>query len=384
MAEEEIFRVSSKDRYARLRLIPWWKQEKIRATTALVIGAGAIGNEVLKNLALLGFGRLIIVDFDKIDISNLTRSMLYRASDDGKPKAIKAAEAVKNLNPDIEVIAINADVICDVGAGVFIEADVVFGCLDNREARLWTNRQCYKYSKPYIDGAIQELHGTVKVFVPPETACYECGMSDLDHKLINIRYSCPLLKREQILEGKVPTVTTSAALVGALQVQEALKIVHGMESNAGSVIVFNGISNTFFTSMLQKKQECYSHEIYNPIKTGLGRDSTVGQVVAAAGIKNASTLALERELITQLSCSKCSSTKNVFRQRRKVHESDAKCGTCADIMVPELQYKFPVDQVLDRKFESLDVPYYDVVNVIADGKRYNLLLDGDKSRVLAQ
>src|SRR6478736_2679494 len=102
------------DRYSRLRLIRWWDQDRLRAAKILVVGAGAIGNEVLKNLALLGIGHSWIVDFDTIDDSNLTRSVLFRESDRGQSKARVAARAMREINPGIHVHAIHGNVLTDV------------------------------------------------------------------------------------------------------------------------------------------------------------------------------------------------------------------------------------------------------------------------------
>ena len=77
----------NEDRYERFRLIEWWNQDRLKAASALVVGAGALGNEVAKNLALLGVGRIWIADFDRIETTNLTRSALFRGSDVGKWKA---------------------------------------------------------------------------------------------------------------------------------------------------------------------------------------------------------------------------------------------------------------------------------------------------------
>ncbi|HEY0367356.1 MAG TPA: ThiF family adenylyltransferase, partial [Pyrinomonadaceae bacterium] len=87
------------DRDASLKLIDWFDVERVRAAKILVVGAGAIGNEALKNLALLGIGHIFIVDRDTIEMSNLSRSVLYRATDNGKDKAEVAARAVRELNP---------------------------------------------------------------------------------------------------------------------------------------------------------------------------------------------------------------------------------------------------------------------------------------------
>ena len=141
------------DRYSRLRLIAWWDQEKLAQARVLVVGAGALGNEVLKNLALMGLGHIYIVDFDQIEESNLTRSVLFRRNDCGRSKAEAAASALKDLNPDLEILALHADILTDLGLGMVAEMDVVMGCLDNREARLWLNRMCWKTGTPWIDAS---------------------------------------------------------------------------------------------------------------------------------------------------------------------------------------------------------------------------------------
>ena len=110
----------------------------------------------------------------------------------------------------------HGDVITDLGLGLFADVDLVIGCLDNREARLWVNRQCWKVGTPWIDAGIQEIQGVVKVFVPPDSACYECAMTERDYQLLNLRYSCPLLKRDEILAGKVPPRPTIASMMAAL------------------------------------------------------------------------------------------------------------------------------------------------------------------------
>jgi adenylyltransferase/sulfurtransferase len=83
----------SEDLYSRLRLIPWWDQGKIQSARVLVVGAGALGNEILKNLALMGFLDIVIVDLDRIEVSNLSRAILFRPADVGSYKAEAVASA---------------------------------------------------------------------------------------------------------------------------------------------------------------------------------------------------------------------------------------------------------------------------------------------------
>jgi len=234
------------DRYHTFSYISWWQQETVRDATVLVVGAGALGNEVLKNLALMGIGNLLIADFDTIEDSNLSRSVLFRESDNGKRKVDAAAAAVKELNPDVNVKAWHGDINFELGMGVFRHVDVIVGCLDNREARLSIDRFSQAVNRPWVDGAIQELMGIVRVFWPGRGANYESTLTDYDYQMISLRYSCPLLARENVLQGKVPTTPTSASIVASFQTQEALKIIHDMDVEPGVGLLINGLTNDIY------------------------------------------------------------------------------------------------------------------------------------------
>src|SRR5688572_1158774 len=327
MSSDVLF-IDDSDRYSCLRLIGWWDQDKIRAAKVLVDGAGAIGNEVLKNLALLGVGHVYVIDLDEIEDSNLTRSILFRHEDCGKSKSIAAAEEMRIINPDVKVTPIHGNVITDLGLGLFRDVDVVIGALDNREARLWVNRSCWKVGTPWIDGGIQEISGVAKVFVPPDSACYECAMTENDYKLIGLRYSCPLLKREDLLAGKVPTAPTIASMIAGLQTQEALKLLHGLPVQPGAALVFNGVANNFYTTHYQRKEDCLSHDTYgDPIELPLSAaTATADELFAAAaphfGGKKQLTLALDRDLVVSLDCA-CGDKRPVLKPQQVVGADDA-------------------------------------------------------------
>ena len=124
------------DRYSRLRLIPWWDQERLHRARVMVVGAGALGNEILKDLALLGVGHIFVVDMDRIENSNLSRSILYRAGDEGRLKAEVAAARLQEINPDVRAQPFSGNIIFGVGLGVFRAMDLVICGLDSREARV--------------------------------------------------------------------------------------------------------------------------------------------------------------------------------------------------------------------------------------------------------
>ena len=94
---------ADEDRFARLRLISWWDQQRLSAAKFLVIGAGALGNEILKNLALLGVGNVVVADRDRIENSNLSRSVLFRGEDCGLSKADVAAARAREIYPGMRV-----------------------------------------------------------------------------------------------------------------------------------------------------------------------------------------------------------------------------------------------------------------------------------------
>lgn len=376
--------IDDHDRYARFRLIGWWEQDKIAAARVLVVGAGALGNEVLKNLALLGVGHVMVIDYDDIEDSNLTRSVLYRSRDNGRFKVEAAADAVRDINPDVHIEPVVGNILTDVGLGVFAECDVVLGCLDNREARLWVNRCCWKVGTPWVDGGIQVVSGVLRTFTPPDSACYECGMSEIDYKLINLKYSCPLLRREDIQQGKTPTAPTVASIVGGLQVQEALKLVHGLPVHGGSSLFLAGETNAFHQTNYQRREDCLSHDVWPaPEPLALGNEATVGQLFDLARPRLGEgplSLHLERDVLRELVCPACEVRREVYRPLTAVTLAEGACPKCGETSQTEITHV--VDEtdghLLDRPLASLGVPRYEILKVRAGETTGFYLLAADR------
>ncbi len=374
------------DRYSRMRLIAWWDQRKLSNAKVLVVGAGALGNEVLKNLALLGIGTIYLIDLDHIEASNLNRSVLFRSTDFGDSKATVAASRVVELNSDVTVIPVVGNVMTDIGLGLVKDVDVVIGCLDNREARLWVNRLCWKVGTPWVDGGIQEINGVAKVFVPPDGPCYECGMTENDYRLIQLRYSCPLLKQEDIVAGKTPTAPTIASIIGGLQTQEALKLIHDMPVSAGSALVFNGVSNQMYQTKYPFREDCLSHETYtNPVELALGHRHSLGQLFALASAyfeepeRTELQLELDRDLVISLSCKDCDHCIEVMQPTSKVRQRDGVCSGCRLPMQAELIHQVaPIDRWTGRKLAEFGIPAYDIVKISSSQTEQYFILAADR------
>ncbi len=376
--------IGLEDRYDRLRLIGWWDQARLASAKVLVVGAGALGNEALKNLALVGVGQILVIDFDRVEISNLSRAVLFRAEHQGRSKAEVAADMARQLNADCRIVGWQADVLCDIGLGLIRDADVVIGCVDNREARLWINRLCWKAGTPWIDGGIQEINGVCKVFVPGEGGCYECAMTENDYRLIQLRYSCPLLSREDMQQGKVPTAPTIASIIGGLQVQEALKVLHCRPVTSGAALVFNGDSNRCYQTAFPVRPDCLSHERYEPIvDSPLSSQATVAELfdsLCPSDEGGEPRLELDRDWLIDLACGRCDTRVTVRRPLGRVTQRMGICEMCGEAMQPHIMHNVVRgDEWQTWRLGDLGIPPDDIVKVRNGNRVYFVRLVGDQS-----
>ena len=255
-------------------LLSWFKQDKVRNAKVLVVGAGALGNEVIKNLTLFGVGTIFVCDFDRIELSNLTRSVLFREKDayEHSYKAEVAAKRAMEINPQIKVIPIVGNLFSEVGLGIYKDVDVVIGCLDSRIARYLLNRLCMRVGKTWIDGSIENMTGVVKVY-SPGINCYECNLSREEFNNIMLRTGCADVVRAQTSAGRVATTPISASIVGAMQAQEAMKTIHTSDGEptpfktlSGKMWRFEGMTNTINMYKYSSwKNNCPAHERWTEI-----------------------------------------------------------------------------------------------------------------------
>jgi molybdopterin/thiamine biosynthesis adenylyltransferase len=376
------------DRFSRLRLIPWWDQAKISDCRVLVVGAGALGNEILKNLALLGFQQVVVVDLDRIEESNLSRSVLYRNEDVGEWKATAAARAYVQMAPGAKVRALNANILRDCGLGLFQWSDLIFAGLDNREARLWINRVAWKVGRPWIDGAIEGINGVARVFLPGVAPCYECTLGEVDWAILERRMSCNLLAHEPESEGKVPTTPTISSIIAGIQVQEGVKFIHGLPTLAGRGFIFEGLNHSSYTVTYTENPECMSHYTLPEIVRLPERstDLTLHELwKRACGDLDSREVTLEfsRDVIHRLVCPGCGEPEEVFAGAGSVRYEEGRCHRDGQMRIVEAIHGYTGSESYGcRRLNELGLPLFDIFAARSPERETGYLLDGDRGAVL--
>ena len=392
------------DPFDRQRRIEWWRQDALTGARVMVLGAGAIGNEVLKNLALLGVGYLFVADFDEISRSNLSRTVLFRAGDVGRRKVDVAAERVREMcvHPGAQVDRYHGDVVWELGAGVFRRMDLVLGCLDNVETRYAVNRLCWLTGTPWIDAGIFELGARVNVYVPPEPPCHECGATAQQLKAIRQRYACDDFKRRSHDSGRVATVQIASALVGAIQAQEAVKLLCGRKAAVGRSIYYQGALPDFDVMQLPVNPDCQAHVTFpevTPLPLGAGatlRDFLEHVSAPALSGPGAVLELWDRAFMGDFPCRSCGTTIRFDRPPFRIFDDEAYCEGCragrppqppAEVIAGEKLSRFSLAEtparLLDFTLDALGIPPLHVVSVrdAEDGYRY-YELSADEEAVL--
>jgi molybdopterin/thiamine biosynthesis adenylyltransferase len=248
------------DRFDRSRRVGWIDMDSLSRSKCLVVGAGALGNEVVKNLVLSGFKRISVIDMDRVVRSNLNRCILFREEDAQRksPKAEAVAYRAKDLDPSVDVEAIVRR-IEDLDIGKLGRLDVAFGCLDNVATRLHLNAHTYHLGIPYIDGGTHGMAGRVQVVVPPSSPCIQCGMNRTHFKVMEKRYGCTG-KETSFYDPKLPAEITTTSVVAAIQVREAIKMLSGRKEDCiRHVLYYNGLANSSEMLELTIDPQCPMH-----------------------------------------------------------------------------------------------------------------------------
>ncbi len=266
------------DKYDRQKRIKGWDQNKIINSKVMVIGAGATGNEVIKNLVLAGVGTITLIDFDFINLSNLNRCVLFnlKSAKKNQYKADVIKNVCRDLNPEVEINTIKKD-LNHIEKSMYKQHDVICSCLDNVEARLEANNYSYFYDIPFIDSGIDGYFGTVQAVYSgvKDASCLQCGISDKDLDLMWKKFSCTgeaLNSEDGETIRKISSIITTTSIIGGIQSQQILKFLLGNEyfkeyrkwnSKTGKPLIgkqlnYNGLTNSFTVIEKMKDPECWT------------------------------------------------------------------------------------------------------------------------------
>jgi molybdopterin-synthase adenylyltransferase len=238
---------SSLSRHARHLALPQvgaQGQQRISASTALLVGVGGIGCSAASYLAASGVGHIVLCDFDTVDVSNLGRQILYGPDDVGQPKAAVAVRKLATINPDIELTAVTDRLDDDALARQVAASDVVLDGTDNFATRFQVNDACVASGRCLVTGAAIRLEGQVTEFGPDYAAspCYRCLYREADESLENCAGNGVL--------GPVP------GAIGALMAVEAIKYLAGIRSHRGVLRLFDAVSGEFRAVTVKKRPDC--------------------------------------------------------------------------------------------------------------------------------
>jgi molybdopterin/thiamine biosynthesis adenylyltransferase/molybdopterin converting factor small subunit len=235
------------DRYSRHIIMPQVGpsgQRKIMESSVLIIGAGGLGSPIAVYLALAGIGKIGIVDFDTVDISNLQRQILHQNADIGKLKALSAKETINAYNPDVEVVTHGVPITSDNSMEIIAQYDYIVNGADNFAARYLVNDTCHFLKKPLIDGSILLFDGQVTVYLPGQ-GCYRC------------LYPAPPPP------GMVPSCAEAGVLgalcgtVGTIQATEVLKLILGVgDSLHGRLMLYDALAMEFRQVRIRRDPNC--------------------------------------------------------------------------------------------------------------------------------
>jgi adenylyltransferase/sulfurtransferase len=236
-------------RYARHIILPQIGgegQRKLLDASVLCVGAGGLGSPIAMYLAAAGVGKIGIVDFDRVDLTNLQRQIAHGTSDVGRPKVESAAETLNELNPGVEVVPHDVVLSSENAFEIMEPYDIVIDGSDNFPVRYLVNDATQMLGKPLVYGSIYQFEGQATVFLPGDQGpCYRC------------------LFPQPPPPGSVPNCAEAGVfgvlpgIVGSIQATEAIKVITGIGNPlVGRLLIFDALEMDFQTVKIRWDPEC--------------------------------------------------------------------------------------------------------------------------------
>ncbi len=325
----------SRDRYLRQQGVEGFARERLANLRVTLVGAGAVGNEVLKNLVLMGVGEVDVHDFDRVEIHNLTRSIFLREGDVGTGKAAAVVARAAEVDPSVRLRAIEGDAWRTLRLGELATRDVVICAVDNLEARMRLSQLCLLAAVDLVNAGIDSRHAGVEVFPfasGPETACFECHLPESAYRRVAERYSCGWLRRALLADEAIATTAITASAAGALAVQAALRVGGDARTQARRVLL-DTRSGSSTVATLERNPECAGCASFQPRP----RRIAAGADWRAAVPDGVDGLQLAEALIFDYGCAACGATearaRYIGRVAAEFDDRIMRCENCAELGV---------------------------------------------------
>ena len=242
LGPDELLRYS---RHIRLSEVGEDGQRRLKRSSVLIVGAGGLGSPAALYLAAAGVGRIGIVDFDRVEVSNLQRQVLHETSRVGSRKTASARDRLGGINPHVEVETFDEELTSANALEIIGAYDVVVDGTDNFKTRYLTNDACVLLGRPNVYGSVLRFEGQASVFATADGPCYRC------------------LFREPPPPGMVPSCEEAGVLgvlpglIGTIQATEAIKLLLGAgETLASRLLLVDGLRMRFRTIQLRRDPEC--------------------------------------------------------------------------------------------------------------------------------
>ena len=236
------------ERYSRHLIIPdvgIAGQRKLKAASVLLVGTGGLGSPLALYLAAAGVGRLGLVDFDIVDVTNLQRQVIHTTADVGRPKLDSASEKIRAINPHVRIDTYETLLTSENALDIIRPYDIVVDGTDNFPTRYLVNDACVLLGKPNVYGSIYRFEGQASVFHAAEGPCYRC------------------LYPEPPPPGLVPSCAEGGVigvlpgLVGLIQATETVKLILGIgKPLVGRLLLVNALDMKFREMKLRKDPDC--------------------------------------------------------------------------------------------------------------------------------
>jgi molybdopterin/thiamine biosynthesis adenylyltransferase len=312
-------------RYDRQIVIPNWNQKALTDASVIIVGMGALGNEVARVLGMSGIGQLIICDPDHVEESNLSRTLLFRDKDIGRLKVDAAADGLKQLAPELVVQRRARSLVKGVGLAELRDAALVLGCLDSRSARMQLAGRCQLTGAVYIDGGTHPWGGEVRPYLDPEGACYGCTLTTHERGTSDAPWSCLDTAQFPVEGAAVP----SSVIVGAWMGMIAMRFLLGLPCPAGTLSIDASRGTTIVVKQ-ERDPECPLHDRLGEVtRLEVGSQHMVGQLIAS--LHDGAVALLWEAALHRVECMHCG-----FSEPRYGIPSRSECPICERQLLPRL------------------------------------------------